>query len=120
MVYFIVSSSLVLSIVYTMTIIFWLGRIYLDSSKIKLMSKAAYCLLVGYIIQFILFSFYAILAFRNNHWMLGIIIFISSLSPYIIGRLGKDFNNVKFYIYLQLSIYSIDLLIVAFQKNLLS
>jgi hypothetical protein len=116
---FIISTVAFFSTLLAIIVVLYLQRVYLDETKTKRMSKAAYLLLVAYILQFTSLFLFSVMAFKEHHFFLGALVFVTALSPYILGYFGRDFNKVKIYIYLQLSIFFLDLLIIIFQKNLL-
>ena len=90
----------------------YLKTIFLDDTKTKTMSKAAYVLLVAFLLQAISFSVLTVMDFLHKEPLLALFIMLSGLSPYIIGRIQKDFEKVTLFLYLQVFIFALDLIAI--------
>ena len=92
----------------------YLRAVYMNELKTKQMSKTAYVLLVAYLTQALSLLAFAFLSYQNAHPLIASILVLSVLSPYILGRIIKDFDKVNFYIYFQISIFVLDIILVSF------
>ncbi len=92
----------------------YLRVVYKNEFKTKQMSKSAYVLLVAFFLQAISLLSFAFFSFQTSHFIIGSVLILSVLSPYILGRVIKDFDKVNYFIYLQIIIFSLDLVLINF------
>ena len=91
----------------------YLRLMYRNEKKTKQMSKTAYILLVAFLLQLVSFTLFSIISFKNEHTWIAIGILFSAMSPYVLGRMIKDFEKVNYFIYLQIMIFIADLFLIA-------
>lgn len=92
----------------------YLRAVYTSESKTKQMSKTAYVLLVAFLLQTVSLLTLTIFSFKNSEFLVGTLLFLSVLSPYVLGRIIKDFEKVNLFIYLQIFIFILDIFLICF------
>lgn len=113
--YFNLSSIFaIISSILAIVVLIYLRIIYKNDRKTKQMSKAAYVLLVAFLLQFISFIIFSIFSFGQSHFFIGTIILLSSFSPYILGRIIRNFDKVNNFIYLQMLIFLVDIILIVY------
>lgn len=98
--YFVILSSFL-----AVGVLLYLRIIYKNERKTKQMSKAAYVLLVAFFLQFVSFTIYSIIAFNQTQYLKSLFLLAALISPYVLGRIIRNFEKVNNYIYFQMAIF---------------
>lgn len=104
----------IISCLLAMVILVFLKNVYHNEGKTKQMSKAAYVLLVAYLLQITSFSFLIFFKFKLHNHLSAWVLIISTFFPYVLGKMIKDFDKVNNYIHAQMAMFVLSLFFILY------